>query len=160
MFTNKSLLAATALLLGISGAALAQNAKNDNAPLVSIGVNVPACKGPNDQGGSFLGLNKGVVNVHYNAEQKRFQLNVAVHDALPNTTYDVDIRCWVFGPQHAVGSLTTNKQGTGTFQIDLWLEKVPEMANFYVDIAVPAQPNGPGAGGYGDTYIAGPFNVF
>lgn len=30
---------------------------------------------------------------------------------------------------------------------------------FYVDIAVPG-PGGPGAGGYGDTYIAGPFNFW
>jgi hypothetical protein len=33
------------------------------------------------------------------------------------------------------------------------------MGNFYVDIAVPARLGGPGAGGYGDTYIAGPFNL-
>jgi hypothetical protein len=140
---------------------MAQTAKTDNAPLVSIGNNVQWCAGWNNLGGSFApGLgNKGVVNVQYNAQQKRFQVNVSVHDAQPNTTYDVDIRCWAFGPQQAIGQLKTNGQGTGTFQIDLWLEKVPAMGNFYIDIAIPAQPNGPGAGGYGDTYIAGPLNV-
>jgi len=158
MNLNKAVIAATALL-AVTGAAFAKSAKNANAPLISIGNNISACQGPNSQDGSFSGATKGVVNVHYNAEQKRFQVNVSVHDAEPNTTYDVDVRCWVFGPQHAIGSLTTNKQGTGTFQIDLWLEKVPEMGNFYVDIAVPAQLGGPGAGGYGDTYIAGPFNL-
>jgi hypothetical protein len=65
----------------------------------------------------------------------------------------------VFGPQQAIGTLTTDKAGTGSFQIDLWQEQVPAMGNFYIDIAVPAQPGGPGAGGYGDTYIAGPFNL-
>ena len=153
--TLVTVVAGTVLATG----AFAQSAKNANAPLISIGNNISACQGPNSQDGSFSGATKGVVNVHYNAEQKRFQVNVSVHDAEPNTTYDVDVRCWVFGPQHAIGSLTTNKQGTGTFQIDLWLEKVPEMGNFYVDIAVPAQLGGPGAGGYGDTYIAGPFNL-
>jgi hypothetical protein len=151
------LLAATALLAAGS-TAFAQNATNGNAPLISIGNNVAACQGQN-QNGSYSGVTKGVVNVHYNAAQKRFQVNVSVHDALPNTTYGVDIRCWVFGPQQAIGSLTTNQQGTGTFQIDLWLEKAPEMGNFYIDIAVPAQVGGSGAYGYGDTYIAGPFNL-
>lgn len=153
---KKVLFAVTALLV-VGSAAFAQNAKNANAPLVSIGNNVSACQGPN--GGSYSGFGaKGVVNVHYNAVQKRFQVNVAVHDAQPNTTYDVDVRCWVFGPQHAIGSLKTDQYGTGTFQIDLWLEKAPEMGNFYIDIAVPP-PGGVGAYGYGDTYIAGPFNL-
>jgi hypothetical protein len=154
-------IAATALLLGLSGVALAQNATNDSAPLVSVGNNVQWCSGWNNQGGSFApGLgNKGVAVVHYNPQKYRFSVNVSVHDAQPNTTYDVDIRCWVFGPQHAIGQLTTNKQGTGTFQIDLSLDKVEAMGNFYIDIAVPAQPGGPGAGGYGDTYIAGPLNL-
>jgi hypothetical protein len=158
MFTK---IAATALLLGLSGAALAQNATNDNAPLVSIGDNVQWCAGPYNQGGSFApgNGNKGVAVVHYNPQKYRFSVNVSVHDALPNTTYDVDIRCWVFGPQNAIGHLTTNNQGTGTFQIDLSLDKVPAMGNFYIDIAVPAQPTGRGAGGYGDTYIAGPLNL-
>jgi hypothetical protein len=153
-------IAATALFLGLGIAAQAQNATNDNAPLVSIGNNVEWCSGPDNHGGSFAGFgNKGVAVVHYNPQKYRFSVNVSVHDALPNTTYDVDIRCWVFGPQHAIGQLTTNKQGTGTFQIDLSLDKVEAMGNFYIDIAVPAQPKGPGAGGYGDTYIAGPLNV-
>ena len=153
-----SLIAPTALLFGLAGAALAQQAQNGTAALVSIGPNVSACKA--DGGGPYSGLNKGVANVHYNAVQKRFTINVSVHDALPNTTYVVDIRCWVFGPQNAIGALTTNKQGTGTAQIDLFLDKAPD-GDFYIDIAVP-----PGAGiapigafGYGDTYIAGPFNL-
>ncbi len=156
-------IAATILMLGLSGVALAQNATNDTAPLVSIGVNVPACAGPNN--GSFTGIggNKGVVVVHYNPQKFRFSVNVSVHDAAPNTTYDVDVRCAVFGPSKAIGQLKTNKEGTGTFQIDLSMDKDPAMGNFYIDIAVPPGSNGPGAGtgvwGYGDTYIAGPLNV-
>jgi hypothetical protein len=153
---KKVLFAATALL-AVSGAAFAQNAKNANAPLVSIGNNVEACQMPNN--GSFSGAVKGVVNVHYNAVQKRFQVNVSVHDARPNTAYDVDIRCWIFGGNGPIGTLRTDQYGTGTFQIPLWLEKAPEMGNFYIDIAVPPGAGGTGAGGYGDTFIAGPFNL-
>src|SRR6516225_8695350 len=113
-------------------AAMAQTTKTDNAPLVSIGPNVPYCTGPNTVGGPLIPSfgNKGVVNVQYNAQQSRFKVNVSVHDALPNTTYVVDIRCWIFGPKNAIGQLTTNSQGTGTFEIPLSLDKDPAMANF------------------------------
>jgi hypothetical protein len=113
--------------------------------MVHVGLNVAECSG------SFLGPNSGVVNAHFNAVQHRLKINVAVHDALPDTLYVVDIRC--VGP---IGVLTTNKQGTGTFQIDLYQESAPR--TFYVDIAVPP-PGGGGAGGYGDTFIAGPFTL-
>uniref|UniRef100_Q02AJ7 Spore coat protein U domain-containing protein n=1 Tax=Solibacter usitatus (strain Ellin6076) TaxID=234267 RepID=Q02AJ7_SOLUE len=153
-----SLITPAALLLGIAGSGFAQQAENRTASLVSIGPNVSTCKA--DGGGSYSGINKGVANVHYNAVQKRFSVNVSVHDALPNTTYVVDIRCWVFGPQNAIGAITTNKQGTGTAQIDLFMDKAP-VGDFYIDIAVPpgAGVAPVGAGGYGDTYIAGPFNL-
>jgi hypothetical protein len=150
------------MLFTMIGMAQAQTSITDHAALVSIGNNVAACNGPNNQGGSFAPIgfgNKGVVNVQYNEQQKRFKVNVSVHDAQPNTTYDVDIRCWIFGQHQAIGQLKTNAQGTGTFEIDLWIEKDPAMANFYIDIAVPP-PGGAGAGGYGDTYIAGPLNVY
>jgi hypothetical protein len=132
--------------------------KTDHANLVSIGNNVAACN-VQENNGPFIGLTKGVVNVQYNAQQTRFKVNVSVHDALPNATYDVDIRCRIFGPvTNAIGQLKTNSQGTGTFQIDLSLDQVAAMASFYIDIAIPG-PGGPGAGGYGDTLIAGPLNV-
>jgi hypothetical protein len=79
------------------------------------------------------------------------RINVSVHDALPNTTYVVDIRC-----VGQIGALTTNSQGTGTAHITLPRTAPP--APFYIDIAVPP-PGGGGAGGYGDTFIAGPFNL-
>src|SRR5262249_8545889 len=103
----------------------------------------------------FSGNNSGVVTAHFNAVQGRLKINVAVHDALPNTTYVVDIRC--IG---AIGSLTTNSQGTGTTQINLPEKTAP--GSFFVDIAVPPVASGPalgGAGVYGDTFIAGPFDL-
>ena len=145
------------VFLAAASIAAAQQAVNANAPLVSIGPNVQFCSG-NGPGGSYIGPTKGVVNVHYNATQQRFKINVSVHDALPNTTYVVDIRCWTFGPQNAVGALITDSTGTGSAEINLAV--VPQ-GTFYIDIAVPpGAVIGPvGAYGYGDTYIAGPFNL-
>jgi hypothetical protein len=137
--------------------ALAANAYNGTAPLVHQGLNPPQCAAP------FTGTDStasGVVNVHFNAKQQRFKVNVSVHHALPNRTYVVDDRCFVpfgFAP---IGTLTTNSQGTGTAHIEFPWKSVPP--TFYIDIAVPPNvPGGPfgGAGGYGDTFIAGPFTL-
>jgi len=136
--------ASAALGLGLPGVALAQNADNDTAALVHVGLNPSTC-------GTIPGTNSGVVNVHFTANQNRFKVNVSVHDALPNTTYVVDIRC-----VGAIGSLTTNSQGTGTAQIDLSVA-APPSGLFYIDISVFG--GGGGAGGYGDTFIAGPFSL-
>ena len=144
------------VFLAAASIAAAQQAQNGTAPLISIGNNVSSCQASG--GGSYLGVAKGVANVHYNATQKRFKVNVSVHDAQPNTTYVVDIRCWVFGPQGAITALTTNNQGAGAAQIDLFLETAPSTP-FYIDIAVPPAPGNTGAFGYGDTYIAVPFNL-
>lgn len=82
-------------------------------------------------------------------------VNLSVHDALPNKTYVLDIRCWTFGPQSELGTLTTNSQGTGTAQFKL--NGVTPVNPFYIDISV--KNGGGGAGGYGDTFIAGPFTL-
>jgi hypothetical protein len=132
------------LLLGMVGAAFAQNAQNGNAPLIHVGLNPDSC------GVGNPGSASGVVNVHFNQQQNRLKVNVSVHDALPNTTYVVDIRC-----QHAIGALTTNSQGTGTSTIELLQDTAPSV--FYIDISVAN--GGGGAGNYGDTFIAGPFNL-
>ena len=125
--------------------ALAANASTGNAKLVHVGLNVPECVGP------FAGDDSGVVNVQYNAVQQREKVNVSVHNALPNQEYVVDIRC-----VGAIGTLTTNGQGTGTAQIDL-SDVAVAPGTFYVDISVPN--GGGGAGNYGDTFIAGPFTL-
>src|SRR5262249_42862923 len=129
---------------------LAANASTGNAKLVHVGLNVPECVGPS--AGPFAGDDSGVVNVQYNAVQQREKINVSVHNALPNQEYVVDIRC-----VGAIGTLTTNGQGTGTAQIAL-SDVAAAPGTFYVDIAV-APPGGGGAGGYGDTFIAGPFTL-
>jgi hypothetical protein len=152
-----------AMMILLGGTAQAQTTITDHATLVSVGVNPSACTGPNTPVGPGVATipnlgNKGVVNVSYNAKLGRFQVNVSVHDAQANTSYDVDIRCWIFGPQHAIGTLRTDQYGTGSFEIPLSLDQVAAMGNFYIDISVP-NVGGPGSGGYGDTYIAGPLNV-
>ena len=129
---------------------------------VSIGVNVPACAGPNNGPFTGIGGNKGVVVVHYNPQKFRFSVNVSVHDAAPNTTYDVDVRCTVFGPQKAIGQLKTNKEGTELSRstclwtrIRQWVTST-SILRFLRDLTGSAPA---GAYGYGDTYIAGPLNV-
>ena len=83
------------------------------------------------QWGSYIGPNQGVATVHYFATQKGFSVNVPVHNAQPDTSYRVDIHCWIFGPQNAIGVLTANYQGTGTAQIDLYMETVPTQSFFH-----------------------------
>ena len=127
---------------------------NGTAPLVHIGPNVTACSN-GTPAAAFPGTDSGVVNVHYNKVQDRFMVNLSVHDALPNTTYVLDIRCWTFGPQSEIGTLTTNSQGTGTAH--LTLDGVTPVNPFYIDISVKG--GGTGAYGYGDTFISGPFTL-
>jgi hypothetical protein len=129
-------------------AVLAANDSNDHAALVHVGLNPATC-------GTVPGTDSGVVNVHYNKGQGRFMTELSVHDALPNTTYVLDVRCWAFGPHAEIGTLTTNSQGTGTAQIKL--DGVTPVNPFYIDISV--KDGGGGAGNYGDTFIAGPFNL-
>jgi hypothetical protein len=127
---------------------------NGTAALVHIGPNMSQCSYGTPPA-AFPGTDSGVVNVHYNKVQGRFMVNLSVHDAQPNTTYVVDVRCWTFGPQSEIGTVTTNSQGTGTAQVTL--EGVTPVNPFYIDISV--KNGGGGAGNYGDTFIAGPFTL-
>ena len=74
---------------------------------------------------------------------------------MPNTTYVLDIRCWTFGPQSELGTLTTDSDGAGTAHFEL-TDVIPT-DDFYIDISV--KNGGGGAGNYGDTFIAGPFTL-
>ena len=133
-------------LLAVPALSLAGQDNNGTASLVHVGLNPSACT-------TVPGTDSGVVNAHLNAVQDRFGLNVSVHDALPNQTYVVDIRC-----QGQIGTLTTNGQGTGTAHIDLTASTSgPATEPFYIDISVLG--GGGGSGGYGDTFLAGPFNL-
>jgi hypothetical protein len=128
-------------LIGVAMASVGQDADNGTAALVHEGPNPATC-------GQTPGTDSGVVNVHSNVVQNRRRVNISLHDALPNTTYEVDIRC-----VSAIGFLTTNRRGTGTAHIDLagftWPTPV-----FYIDL-LTGDPNG--AVGLGDVFVAGPF---
>ena len=139
--------AAMLLMVGTMGAmtvpALADTADNGHAALIHVGPNPASCT-------TVAGTASGSVNVHTNVERKTSAINVSVHGALASTKYVVDVRC-----VRQVGTLTTNSQGTGTAHITgikPWLK-----GTFYIDISVAG--GGTGAGGYGDTFIAGPFHL-
>jgi hypothetical protein len=153
---KKVLLALVAIVaIGIAvPVALAANDYNGTAPLVHVGLNPSECTAPFSNTGTTP-TDSGVVNVHYNTVQDRFMVNLSVHNAMPDTTYVLDIRCWTFGPQSELGTLTTNSQGTGTAQFTL--SNVTPNPGFYIDISV--KNGGGGAGSYGDTFIAGPFTL-
>ena len=154
---KKFLLAVTATVAAIAVAvpvALSATADTGNAALMHYGLN-PA-------GTSLPVLSpdtpaSGVVNVQYNKNQDRFKVNLSVHDAQPNQTYVLDIRYWAFTgtPADELGTLTTNSNGTGTAQFTV---SNPHLTpDFYIDISV--KNGGGGAGGYGDTFVAGPFTL-
>jgi hypothetical protein len=118
-------------------------ALNGNAHLVHVGLNPASC-------GTAPGPKSGEVTVHSNAKLNRTQVDLSVRGAMPKTTYAVDIRCVA-----QIGTLTTNGSGNGTAHIRV-SSALPSGSPFFVDISVP---NGAGAGGYGDTFIAGPFTL-
>ena len=162
---KKFLLAMTAALVAIGVAVpVALSATNITdglavAPLYHYGPNpagmtVPAL-GPRT-------LPSGLVTVQYNDGQDRFSkghsrftASVLVTNAKPKTKYVLDIRYWAFGPQSELGTLTTNSFGTGAALFSV--SDVTPTPGFYIDISVKG--GGTGAGGYGDTFIAGPFTL-
>lgn len=117
------------------------NADNGEAHLMHVGLNPAACTGP------FTGPDSGEVNVHNNVKKDTTKVNVEVEHALPNQTYVVDVRC-----VGQIGTLTTNSEGEGNAHINMPGNLT---GTVYVDISVAG--GGGGAGGYGDTFIAGPF---
>jgi len=137
-------IAAVTLCLSLIDTAPAQDLENHTAALAHVGLNPSSC-------GKVLGVESGTVNVHLNGARDRFKVIVSVSNALPNTTYVVDIRCVT-----AIGSLTSNSQGAGAVEFELPLSALPAN-DFFIDISVPNGGNG--AGNYGDTFIAGPFNL-
>jgi len=134
--------AAFGLTASAQASVQASPALNQNAHLVHVGLNPATC-------GTLPGKKSGEVNVHSNAVLNRTQFNISVRGALPKTTYAVDIRCTL-----QIGTLTTNHKGNGTAKIML-KSALPAGATFFVDLSVPN--GGAGTGGYGDTFIAGPF---
>ncbi len=123
-------------------------ALNGNAYLVHVGQN-PLC------GTAFTGKKSGEVNVHLNAADTSYKVNISVRGALPKTTYAVDIRCVV-----QIGTLTTNASGHGTAHLTiasaLPVPVTTPPTPFFVDVSVPPATAG---GAFGDTFIAGPFKL-
>lgn len=137
-------IAVAALCLGVINTSPAQDLENHTATLAHVGPNPGSC-------GKVLGVESGTVNVHLSGARNRFKVIVSVSNALLNTTYMVDIRCVA-----AIGSLTSNSQGAGAAEFELPISALPAN-DFFIDVSVPNGGNG--AGNYGDTFIAGPFNL-
>jgi len=114
-----------------------------HAKLIHVGLNPSACTGP------FAGPSRGQVEVQTSDKTKAFKLEVNVHGAIPNRKYDVDIRC-----VGKIGTLKTDDEGEGEAEIKL--TSTPS-SPFYIDISIFG--GGGGAGGYGDTFISGPFTL-
>jgi hypothetical protein len=132
--------AAGVLCWGLLLIAQADSTYSGTATLFHVGQNPNSC-------GTISGTDSGVANVRFDADRKRFKVNVSVYDALPKTTYVVDIRC-----VGAIGSLTTDSLGAAKAQINL-SRSAPPPNGFFIDISVF---NG---ATYGDTFIAGPFDL-
>jgi hypothetical protein len=145
MLLKKSRLIVMTALAALSIATVASADSMANRPLIHVGMNVIQCSGT----ALNIGSTNGVVSSRYQRGQNHLVVNVAVHDALPNTTYVIDVRC-----MGAIGALTTDSTGVGSAQLDLNLDAVP--TQYYIDISVPNV--GGGFGNYGDTFVAGPFN--
>jgi hypothetical protein len=137
-------IAVVALCLGLNGSSPAEDLANETADLAHVGLNPSSC-------GKVLGVESGTVNVRLNAARNRFKVIVSVCDALPNTTYAVNIRC-----VGAIGSLGSNSEGTAAAEFNLPISALPAK-EFFIDISVPN--GGGGANNYGDTFIAGPFDL-
>jgi hypothetical protein len=73
-------------------------------------------------------------------------VNIVIRDAVPNTQYFVDYRCFF-----AIGYLTTNSQGTGTAHIYTGLSPFAAGVGF-IDAATPLPD------GSLDTYVSEPLS--
>ena len=130
---------AAAVVICASGVAAAdpgQGGGNGTAPLLHGTVH--CVKGT-------PGTSSGVVVVHTSAKRNDTRVHVTLLRGMPNSRYYVAIAC-----QRFIGSLTTNRRGNGTANID-----APGATSFpfFVDLGV-----GDGSqAGTADYRIAGPF---
>ena len=124
-------------LSGVAAATPVQVGRNGTAPLLHGTVH--CVKGT-------TGTNSGVVVVHTSAKRNDTRVHVTLIKGMPNSTYYVAIAC-----QRYIGSLTTNRRGYGTANID-----APGATGFpfYVDLGVGDGSQAATA----DYRIAGPFN--
>jgi len=123
-------------LSGVAAANPGQGGGNGTAPLLHGTVHCV---------NGTPGTNSGVVVVHTSAKRNDTRVHVTLLRGMPNSTYYVAIAC-----QRFIGSLTTNRRGSGTATID-----APGTTSFpfFVDLGV-----GDGSqAGTADYRIAGPF---
>ena len=133
-----------ACVLACALLASAQDTPHAHGPLLHVGTNPASCTGP------FDGKFNGNVRVHFYEDQKTLQISVEVHKAQKKTDYAIEIRCVGY-----LGTLTTDKHGDGVIAFSVPINDPPK--RFYINVAVPT--GGSGTGGYGDTFIAGPFDL-
>jgi hypothetical protein len=128
--------AAVISLPSMAGASPGQGGANGTAPLLHGTVHCVKGTGA---------TNSGVVVVHTSAKRNDTRVHVTLLRGMPNSTYYVAIAC-----QRSIGSLTTNRRGNGTANIDAsGVTTFP----FFVDLGV-----GDGSqAGTADYRIAGPF---
>lgn len=123
-------------LSAVAAANPGQGGGNGNAPLLHGTVHCTP---------GTPGTKSGVVVVHTSSKRNDTRVHVTLRRGMPNSTYYVAIAC-----QRFIGSLTTNRRGNGTANID-----APGATSFpfFVDLGVG---NG-SPGGTADYRIAGPF---
>lgn len=128
--------AAVISLSSVAGASPGQGGANGTARLLHGTVHCVKGTGA---------TNSGVVVVHTSAKRNDTRVHVTLLRGMPNSTYYVAIAC-----QRSIGSLTTNRRGNGTANIDAsGVTTFP----FFVDLGV-----GDGSqAGTADYRIAGPF---
>lgn len=128
--------AAVISLSSVAAANPGQGGANGTAPLLHGTVHCAKGTG---------GTNSGVVVVHPSAKRNDTRVHVTLPGGMPKSTYYVAIACERF-----IGSLTTNRRGNGTANIDAsGVTSFP----FFVDLGV-GDGSQAGTAGY---RIAGPF---
>jgi hypothetical protein len=106
LFVISAIVAMLTVSLGTE--VVAQGGKNVQATLFHAPPGTGDCLG----NGVSSFPEGGFVNVHFNSQQNRLIFNFHVEGALPNTTYEVGVRCISI-----LGDFTTNSQGEGDLTV-------------------------------------------
>jgi hypothetical protein len=114
------------LVFGLSAMSQPTNASNAQAEIYHwpFGGSPQSCQGYGAEGGDPDG---GFINAHINLQRETLTFNVHVRGGLPNTTYDVFVRCLAH-----LGTLTTNSHGVGNATFKISTASIP--AIFAIDM--------------------------
>lgn len=125
---KKLLFSVCAIVIVIFLTAMSQpaNAANAQAEIYHwpYGGSPNSCQGYGAEGGEPDG---GFVNAHINLVRETLIFNVHVRGGLPDTTYDVYVRCLA-----TLGTLTTNSQGVGNATFEISTANIPQI--FAIDM--------------------------